>query len=194
MFTDVEPFYGWLAFYSHETDSNSPFHEVEHNLFEYDRYIYTYAAHPCWDTIESESLLVKILFADYHQGYAIIELLGEWNDLYENDFKLLCENCLTYLVDNQIYKIILICENVFNAYLQEDDYYAAFTEELGDDGWLCLFKARPGVLEEFIKYNISSYVYWNHELDQIHWRKLKPWQLYQLIEQAYRRSLPRLQA
>jgi hypothetical protein len=185
---NIEPFYGWLGFYSHEMDENSPFHTVEHNLFEYDRFVYTFAAHPLWDQIESESLLVKILYANYDEGYAIVELLGEWNDLHLNDFKLLCENCLTYLTDAGIRKIILIAENVFNIYLGDDDYYEAFSEEL-EDGWMALLRARPHVQTEMRQYGIDKYFYWNPAFDDLTWRKLKPWQLFKLVEESMQRLL-----
>ena len=178
---DIEPFYGWLELYSHEEDVYSPFHEVEHNLFYYDRSINHIPAHPLWDHIGSESLLVKILYANYDQGYAIIELFGEWNDLFDNDFKLLAENCLTYLMDNRINKFILICENVFNIYLEADDYYQAMEEEL-EEGWICTLRLRESVKEEMQAYGIAPYFYWNTELDAISWRKLKPFQLFQLID------------
>lgn len=185
---NVEPFYGWLGLYNHEEDERSPFHGVEHNLFEYDRYIYTFPAHPTWDTIESESLLVKILFVDYERGYAIIELLGEWNDLQYNDFKLLCEGCLSYLVDQGINRFALICENVFNVYLGPDDYYEAFQDEL-EDGWLCLLRARAGVKQEFCHFGLDQYVFFSEELDAIKWRKLRPWQLYDLLQKHIERPL-----
>lgn len=184
---NIEPFYGWLAYYSHETDENSPFYGVEHNLFEYDRYVYTFAAHPLWDTIESESLLVKILYANYDDHYAIIELMGEWNDLFQNDFKLLCENCLTFLSDAGIKQFIFVAENVFNIYLESDDYYEAFQEEI-EEGWMCLLRARPHIQAELRQYGIDPYFYWNPDFDDLAWRKLKPWQLYQLIAA----SMPKL--
>lgn len=190
MFQDIEPYYGWLGYYSHETDEHSPFHHVEHNLFTYDRFVYSFAAHPLWDSIESESLLVKILFAHYEDGYAVIELLGEWNDLHENDFRLLCEKCLTFLIDHGIHRFILVCENVFNVYPGADDYYEALTEELGPQGWICLLRARPHVLEEFQRYGLSPYLYWNPSFDELRWRKLKPWQLYGLIQESLLRLLP----
>lgn len=188
MFESIEPYYGWRHIYNNDLDAASPFHEVEHNLFAYDRRIYTFNAHPQWETIESESLLVKILYANYERGCAIIELLGEWNDLFQNDFKLLCENCLTFLSDAGVDKFILICENVFNAYLDADDYYEAFGDEI-EEGWMCLFRARPNVLEEFDRYNISQYFYWNPQFDGLRWRKLKPWALFQLVEESMRRAL-----
>jgi hypothetical protein len=190
MFEQIEPFYGWLHLYNHETDEYSPFFGVEYNLFEYDRQIYTFNAHPLWDTIESESLLVKILFVDYAVGYAIIEFLGEWNDLFENDFKLLYENCLDFLRQAGVNKYILILENVFHAYLDSDDYYQDFCENI-EGGWICLFRARKHVLAEFENYNLSQYFYWNSALDAIHWRKLKPWELFENINQSITKGLPK---
>ena len=185
---DIEPFYGWLHLYNHEQDECSPFHNVEHNQFFYDRKVYTYPAHPLWDTIRSESLLVKILYANYDGGWAIIELFGEWNDLFENDFKLLAENCLTYLLDQGINKFILVCENVFNIYLNEDDYYEAMSDEL-EDGWMCLLRARENVLEEMREYNIAQYFYWSPALDDLNWRKYKPGKLFEVIRSAQERLL-----
>jgi len=181
LFHEIEPFYGWLNLYNHEIDPNSPFHEVEHNMFYYDRSVNQMPAHPLWDTIGSESLLIKILYAQYDEGYAIIELFGEWNDLYENDYKLLAENCLTYLLDCGINKFILICENVFHAYFETDDYYDALQEEL-EEGWIALVKPRQTVIEELDAYNLTHYFYQSPLLDNLQWRKLKPFQLFELIE------------
>lgn len=185
---DIEPFYGWLNLYSHETDIYSPFHEVEHNLFYYDRSINHIPAHPLWDHIGSESLLVKILFANYEQKYAIIELFGEWNDLFDNDFKLLAENCLTYLLDQQINKFILVCENVFNIYPDGDDYYQALEEEL-EDGWICTLRLRERVKQEMKDYGIDSYFYWNQDLDNLSWRTMKPIQIFQFIDKRMKLAL-----
>ena len=186
----IEPFYGWLNMYSHEIDERSPFHEVEHNLFYFDRSINNIPAHPLWDDFGSESLLVKILFADYREGYAIIELFGDWNDLFENDFKLLAENCFTYLLDHGIDKFILLCENVFNIYLETDDYYQALQEELGEEGWLCLMRTRTCVWEELLNYDIASYFYRSPILDELPWRKLKPFQLFQIVNSRISQLLP----
>ena len=185
---DVEPHYGWLHLYSNAMDPRSPFHEVVHNLFEFDRSVYNYAAHPLWEDIGSESLLVKVLFAEYTQGFAILEFLGEWNDLFENDFKLLAENCLTYFIDAGICKFIFICENIFNVYIDADDYYEALQEEM-DEGWICLLRARDHVKQEFRQYGIDSWLYWSEELDSIQWRKLKPQQLFVRVDEQRSRLL-----
>lgn len=210
MFEQIEPYDGWLYMYNHEMDERSPFHDVEHNLFAYDRAIYTFKAHPLWDTIESESLLVKILFVSYPYtqlpaagttepdnippandsgtGYAILELLGEWNDLHENDFRLLWNNCLHPLLEEGVSQFILICENVFNIYPGEDDYYEMATELL-EDGWMCLLRTRPHVLEEMETYGINRYFYYSPVLEDVRWRKMKPWHLHALVEDGLNRYL-----
>jgi hypothetical protein len=188
MFTGAEPFYGWLHLYNHEMDERSPFHGVEHNLFYFDRFVHDIPAHPLWDSIESESLLVKILYADYAEGYAIVELFGEWNDLFENDFRLLYENCLCFLTGEGVDKFIFICENVFYIYLQEDDYYQAFIDDISD-GWACLLRARPHVIEEVEKYGMGRFFYWSPALSNVEWRKLKPDMLCEYVEEQMRRTL-----
>ncbi|MEM6768619.1 MAG: hypothetical protein AAF824_03915 [Bacteroidota bacterium] len=184
----IEPFYGWLEIYNHEHDPHSPFHKVEHNLFYFDRSMCDIPAHPLWDTIGSESLLIKILYADYITGFAIIELFGEWNDLRDNDFKLLMENCLNVLLENRIQKFIFICENVFHIYLESDDYYQAMEDEL-EEGWMCVIRPRKEMLEELEAYHINQYFYWNPVLDELAWRKLKPIQLFQIVESRMQKVL-----
>lgn len=185
----VEPHYLWLKYYDSEADERSPFHGVVHNEFFYDRQVYQYLAHPQWDFIGSEGLLVKIIFADYERGYAVIELFGVWNDLLENDYRLLAENCLTYLIDNGINKIVLICENILNVYLDSEDYYEAIQDELGD-GWICLIRAREHVQREMQDFSIDQYFFWSEELDELHWRKLTPWQLIGAVDLKMRKLLP----
>lgn len=175
----IEPFFGWLDHYCHEHDQRSPFHEVEHSLFEFDRSVNHIPAHPLWDDFGSESLLVKILFADYSRKYAILELFGEWNDLYDNDFKLLAENCISLLIEEGINQIILICENVFHGYFETEDYYEALQEEL-EDGWLIAIRMREELQNEMIDFGINQYFFWSPLLDQVPWRTMKPPALYKL--------------
>jgi hypothetical protein len=186
---EIEPFYGWLHLYSNEADDNSPFQSAEHSAFTLDKGVYEYLAHPLWDHIDSDGLLVKILFANYLQGYAVIELFGVWNDLIQNDYRLLAENCLTYLIDAGIDKFIFIMENVINIYLAADDYYEALQEELGD-GWICMLRPRQHVVAEIEQYDIGHYFFWSEELDDLNWRKTKPWELFALVEGKMQKLLP----
>jgi hypothetical protein len=186
---EIEPFYGWLPYYTTEADDNSPFQSAAHDAFTLDKGVYEYLAHPLWEDFGSDGLLLKILYADYMRGYAIIELLGVWNDLLQNDFKLLAENCLTYLIDAGVQEFILIVENVLNIYVDADDYYEALQEELGE-GWLCLLRPRAHVIDEIEQYDIGRYFFWSEELDALHWRKLKPWELHALVAAKMTKLLP----
>lgn len=178
---DLEPFSGWQRYYDPESDEQSPFFGVEHSLLYYDRQVYEYLAHPLWEDIGSEGLLTKILFVDYEQGYAVLEMFGVWNDLIQNDYKLFAENCLTYLVDAGVNKFILIMENILNIYLDTDDYYEAMQDEL-EDGWIALIRVRPHVKEEMQNFGIGQYFYWSPMLEELQWRKLKPQQVFALVE------------
>ena len=178
---EIEPFYGWLGFYSNEADPYSPYQDADHNAFDLDKGVYEYLAHPLWDAFGSDGMLLKILYADYETGYAIIELFGVWNDLIQNDYRLLSENFFTFMIDAGISKFVLIAENILNIYLDADDYYEALHEEL-EDGWTCLIRARAHVIAEIEEYEIGRYFFWSEELDALNWRKLKPWDLYGLVE------------
>lgn len=185
----LEPFIGWLAHYDPTADERSPFHGVEHSEFHFDRNVYEYLAHPQWEDFGSEGLLTKVIYANYDEGYAILEMFGVWNDLIQNDFKLFAENCLTYLLDAGVNRFILIMENILNIYVDADDYYEALQDEL-EDGWITLIRARKHVQEELEQYGISQYFFWSPKLDALYWRKLKPWQLYQAVEDQMGRLLP----
>ena len=76
---DIEPFYNWEENYFSNEDPRSPFYEAEYNTEAYTNTIYSYYIHPFWDFIGSETLYVKIIFVDYDEQIAVIELFGEWN-------------------------------------------------------------------------------------------------------------------
>lgn len=182
---EIEPYFGWLKYYSGDRDEKSPFFGEEYDQFYYNRQVYEHLAHPQWDSIDSDSLLVKILHVDYEKGYAIIEMFGVWNDLLQNDYKLLSENCLSILVHAGINKVVLIMENILNVYVEEDDYYEALQDEL-EDGWICLVRAREHVQREFTQFDLDQYFFWSEEIDDLFWRKLKPWELFAVVESRMR--------
>jgi hypothetical protein len=90
----IEPYYNWRGIYIASEDPQSPFYEREYSEFEFTDAIYNYCIHPQWDSIESPTLFIKILYCDYDDGVGIIELFGEWNDVLENDIMLLKRNVL----------------------------------------------------------------------------------------------------
>ena len=113
---EIEPYYKWRDDYIASEDEYSPFYATEYSEFEFDKQIYNYLLHPQWDSFGSSTLYLKVLFADYERGYAIIELIGEWNDAINNDIMLMKRELLELMIDQGINKFILIgtlCHVVF---------------------------------------------------------------------------------
>ena len=137
---DIEPFYNWRHLYIAEEDKRSPFYGRNYSEFEFSNTVYNYYIHPQWDEFGSKTLYMKLLFADYEQNYAIIELIGEWNDAIENDIMTLRRDVTDHLYSQAINKFILIAENVLNFHSGDRDYYEEWFEEVTDrDGWIvCL--------------------------------------------------------
>ena len=104
----IEPYYNWRHLYTAEEDEKSPFYKRVYSEFEFSNTVYNYYIHPQWDDIDSRTLYIKILFADYEDNYAIIELIGEWNDAIENDIQTMKRNIIDILIARKIYKFILM--------------------------------------------------------------------------------------
>lgn len=177
---DIEPHFRWRDLYQAEHDRLSPFYEREYSEFEYSNKIYNYLIHPQWDEFGSNTLYSKILFADYTEGFAIIELIGEWNDAINNDVMLFKREVAEILMANGITKFILIGENVLNFHSSDDCYYEEWFQDL-EDGWIVALNFQEHVLDEFRRNNIDYYLVFGGELDQMNWRKLQPLQLYNLV-------------
>ena len=82
---DIEPYYQWRDYYIAADDELSPFFGQESDEFQFTNKVYNYYIHPQWDEFGSSTLYLKVLFVDYEEGYAIIELIGAWNDTLHND-------------------------------------------------------------------------------------------------------------
>lgn len=170
---DIEPFYNWEEHYSSNEDPRSPFYEAEYNTESYTNTIYSYYIHPLWDFIGSETLYVKILFADYDEQIVVIEFFGEWNDTLHNDIMHLKRNVIDLLVAEGITKYILIGENIINFHGSDDEYYAEWFEEI-EDGWIAVVNFREHVLEEWKKFNLDYYINFGGTLEVLNWRTMSP--------------------
>lgn len=175
---DIEPFYNWRHLYVSAEDENSPFYGQEYSEFEFTKTIYNYYIHPQWDDIGSETLYLKVLFADYDEGYCIIELIGEWNDPISNDIMLLKRDVIDFYLNCGIHRFIIIGENVLNFHSDNDAYYEEWFEDAGEEGWIVLLNFREHVLKEFQRANLDYYFISGGELDDFHWRRFSPGQLY----------------
>jgi hypothetical protein len=177
---DIEPYYNWRHLYSAEEDEKSPFFERVYSEFEFSNTVYNYYIHPQWDEIGSRTLYIKILLVDYEVNYAIIELIGEWNDAIENDIQTLKRNIIDLLIAKRIYKYILIGENVLNFHSDGDDYYEEWLEDIKDHGgWIVALNIPEQTQYDFKKARITNYVTF---LDEENWRIYKPEFLFQKID------------
>lgn len=177
----IEPYYNWRHLYTSEEDVHSPFYGREYSEFEFTNQIYNYLIHPQWDEFGSSTLYIKVLFADYDEGYAIIEMIGEWNDCINNDIMFLKRDIIEAMENTGIDKFILIGENVLNFHASDDSYYEEWFDEL-DEGWIALVNFREHVLKEFQSQNIDYYFVSGGDLDQADWRTKTPQQLKEWVQ------------
>ncbi|MCZ2337421.1 MAG: hypothetical protein LC127_04320 [Chitinophagales bacterium] len=156
---DIEPWWGWRDEYSAEEDKKSPFHGRKYSEFSFSNKVYNYLIHPQWDYFGSETLYAKILFVDYRLHFAIIELIGEWNDALYNDIMFLKTKLADRLTDHKISKFAIICENVMNFHGEDDCYYEEWYDDIKDDrGWICLLNTYEHVSVEMQKHRLHYYI------------------------------------
>ncbi|HRD58693.1 MAG TPA: hypothetical protein PK504_11620 [Ferruginibacter sp.] len=184
---DIEPYYNWRHLYSAEEDRRSPFYGRTYSEFEYSQTLYNYYIHPQWDEFGSRTLYMKLLYTDYEIGFAIIELLGEWNDAIENDIMTLRREVTDELYKQGITKFILIAENVLNFHSSDREYYEEWQEQLEDDrGWVVILNMPEQSKYDFVKAKLTNYI----ELLQMEqWRTLKPEIIFQAIDGEMNRRL-----
>ncbi len=170
---EIEPFYNWRHLYISEEDSMSPFYGREYSDIYFTNAVYNYYIHPQWDDFGSSTLYLKIIYADYRSRTAIIELIGEWNDLLYNDIMFMKRNVIEPLIENGIAQFILIGENVLNFHASETDYYEEWVEEL-DEGWIVCVGFLPHVVQDLRKARMGKLMVIDDEINQLPWRTYLP--------------------
>ena len=180
---DIEPFFQWRDYYAAEEDERSPFYGRVYDEFRYTQAIYNYYIHPQWDGFGSPTLYTKILFADYDDGFAILEMLGEWNDCLQNDIMFLKRDLVDWMAKRGIHKYILICENVLNFHASDDCYYEEWYEDVRDeDGWICYLNLWPHVEEELRETQLQHFIHFGRYFNQLNWRAQEPQQLFLAVD------------
>ncbi len=185
---DIEPYYSWSHLYTAAEDELSPFYGREYSEFEYSNTIYNYYIHPQWDDFGSSTLYVKVLFVDYEVGYAIIEMIGEWNDAINNDIMTIKRDLIDLMIQHGIDKYILIGENVLNFHASDDCYYQEWFDDT-EEGWIVALNFRDYIKEEFNKNSIDYYLVFGGELDEMLWRIHSPNELYDRITEIINHRL-----
>ncbi len=174
----LAPYQGWLPFYDTYEDRRSPFYGKYPKDY---HTVYNYVIHPEWDDIGSDTLYVKLLYADYRHGRAIIELIGEWNDCITNDIHYLKREVIDPLLRQGIRKFVLIGENVLNYHYDEPYYFEQWQEEI-EDGWIVAINFQPHVVREFLQYGLHRFMMVEGPFANLPWRTLHPDDLFSQIE------------
>ena len=83
--------------------------EVPYSEFEFTNKVYNFLLHPQWDHFGSQTLFLKILYVDYSDRVAVIEMILFFNDAIENDIIQIYQNeVIDTLIDLEINKFIII--------------------------------------------------------------------------------------
>lgn len=180
---DIEPHFRWRDDYVASEDRRSPFFRRAYSEFEFTHQLYNFYLHPQWDEFGSSTLYLKILFVDYDEGFALIELIGEWNDTLHNDIRELKRNVADALLGAGISKFIFFCENLLNFHAsRDDDYYAEWAEEVRDErGWIVLLNTRQHVEEEMHTGRLHLHLSFGEDFNGLNWRPHKPQVVFQLV-------------
>jgi hypothetical protein len=181
---NIEPYFQWREHYIASEDKDSPFFGRKYSEFEYSHRLYNFYLHPQWDSFGSATLYGKVLFADYDDGYALIELIGEWNDALHNDVMFLKRNLVEPMLRKGICKFLFFCENVLNFHSSMDsDYYAEWAEEAHEDGgWIVFANVRQHVEEEMENGDLEHYCHFGPEYNDLNWRVQKPQFVFQMMD------------
>lgn len=177
---NIEPFFNWRHIYVAEEDPQSPFFGRTYSEFEFSQTVYNYYIHPQWDDFGSRTLYIKIIYVDYELNFAIIEMIGEWNDAIENDIMELKREIIDRLSKLKITKFILITENVLNFHTSDKEYYQEWFEEVTEEnGWIVALNMPEATQQDFRKKKLNYYI----ELMEISdWRIYKPYHLFRKID------------
>jgi hypothetical protein len=184
---NIEPYDNWQYLYTSENDERSPFYGREYSEFTFTQTVYNYYIHPLWDEFGSATLYLKVLMADYQEKYAIIELIGEWNDAIENDIMRLKRDVIDEFLREGITKFILISENVLNFHSSDDSYYEEWFEDVHDvGGWIVSLNMPEQTQYDFVRAHLNNYI---ELINFPPWRTLKPDVLFNQVDNILLRRL-----
>ncbi len=177
---NIEPYFNWRHIYIGEEDPKNPFYGTAYSEFEFSTTVYNYYIHPQWDDFGSNTLYVKIIYVDYELNFAIMELIGEWNDAIENDIMELKREVIDKMALHGINKYIVVAENVLNFHSSDKEYYQEWYEEVSEEnGWIVALNMPEATQYDFRKKKLNYYI----ELMELeNWRVYKPYHLFKKID------------
>lgn len=180
---ELEPYYKWIDYYESKYDERSPLYGREYSEFEFSNTIYNFYIHPQWDFFGSNTLYLKVLYTNYDEEFCIIEMIGEWNDCINNDIMYLKRDIIDPMIRQGIHRFIIIGENILNFHGSDDCYYEEWNEDILDEGgWIAMVNFREHVIEAMREEQLHYYMNFNEHLNDMNWRKLKPINLYNVVD------------
>ncbi len=190
---DIEPFWKWRDHYIAEEDRRSPFFGRKHSELYFTKKIYNYLIHPQWDGFGSSTLYIKILFVNYDDRFALIELIGEWNDALHDDVAALKRKVIEKMMDAGICHFIFFCENLLQFHSGDADYYEEWAEELREEnGWAVFLNTLKHVDEEMASAKLQFYINFGEQYNDINWRAQKPQHIFEAIDALVNGQIKRL--
>lgn len=187
---DIEPFFNWRNYYIASNDKQSPFYGKQYSEFYFTDRIYDHYIHPQWDNIGSSTLFCKVLYANYEQQVAVIELFGEWNDALHNDIMELKRTLIDPMITEGIRKFVLLGENVLNFHASDELYYEEWYDDIKEDnGFILAINFREHVITEMQQGRLHHYINMGEHYNNILWHKVKPYDMAELAEKLLLRSL-----
>lgn len=186
----IQPFYHWREYYDPELDRKSPFHYPRYQDTMQFSVSYNQVIHPEWEDIGSEGLFMKVLFADYYEGCAILEGMGDWNDCTDIDIKSILENLIHPLFQEGVSRFLLIGENILNFHGDYPDYYEEIRDLLEDDGgYFMLLNLRQHVIEEMKSHEVNHFTWMGEQMQLVNWRTMQPLHVVAAAEEKITKQL-----
>ena len=143
--------------------------------------------------VQPKPLYTKILFVDYEEQFAIFEMIGEWNDAIYNDIMYFKRNLINELIDESIFKYIIICDNVLNFHASDDSYYEEWYEDIKEEnGWICFINTFKHVEDEMKSAMLQYFINFGENYNDINWRIFTPNNLFLMIENYVHTGVKRL--
>jgi hypothetical protein len=190
---DIEPFWKWRDQYVAAEDSKSPFHGRKYSEMYFTKQIYNFVIHPQWDGFGSSTVYLKVIFADYQEKYALIELIGEWNDTLHNDVSFFKRRVIEPMMNSGIQYFIFFCENLLQFHGGDVDYYEEWAEEMRDErGWAAYINVSLHVEEEMHDSKLQFYLNFGENFNDINWRIQKPQFIFEAVNALVNGQLKRI--
>ncbi len=132
-------------------------------------------------------MYLKIIYVEYELNFAVIEMIGEWNDAIENDIMTLKREVIDEMIFQGITKFVLITENVLNFHSSDKEYYQEWFDEVTDqNGWIIALNMPDATQYDFRKKKLNYFI---ELMDIPDWRIYRPHHLYRLINEKIEKRL-----